>query len=120
MTWARLDDSFWMHPKVMIAGNAATGVFARCLAYCGCYLTNGLVPEPIAGQIAGTDKKALEALVAVGLMQRLESGGYYIPDFLEYNRSKEEVEQARKQRADAGRKGGSKSRSNPSLKAVGS
>jgi hypothetical protein len=118
MTWARLDDSFWMHPKVMISGNTAAGVFARCLSYCGCYLTDGLIPEPIAAQIAGSDKKALDALIDVGLLQRLESGGYYISDFLEYNRSKEETEAARRQRAEAGRKGGLKQKQKPELRAV--
>ena len=118
MTWARLDDSFWMHPKVMISGNAAAGVFARCLSYCGCYLTDGLIPEPVATQIAGSDKKALDALVDVGLLQRLESGGFLISDFLEYNRSKEETEAARRQRAEAGRKGGLKQKPKPPLRAV--
>jgi hypothetical protein len=120
VTWVKIDDGFWMHPKVLIAGNTAAGIFTRLLSYCGCYLTNGLIPEPIANQIIGSDRKAAEQLLDTGLVQRLESGGYYIPDFLEHNRSKDQVEADRKQRAEAGRKGGLKSRppKPPGLKAV--
>jgi hypothetical protein len=121
MTWAKIDDGFWMHPKVMIAGNTAAGIFARCLSYCGCYLTNGLIPGPVVAQIVGGERKALVALLDSGLMQQLESGGYLIPDFLEHNPSKEKVEADRRQRAQAGRKGGLKSRPpKPMLKAVDS
>jgi hypothetical protein len=120
VSWARLDDGFWMHPKVLMVGNTAAGVFARCLSYCGSYLTDGLVPEPIATQIAGGDRKALQALVDHDLLTHLPSGGFHIRDYLEYNRSKEETEAARKQRAEAGRKGGLKHKPKPTLSAVSS
>jgi hypothetical protein len=106
VTWTKLDDGFWMHPKVLMAGNTAAGIFARMLAYCGAYLTDGLVPEHIAVSIAGPDKRALDALVTAELAERLESGGYYIPDFLEHNRSKRQVDEDRAQRRANGKKGG--------------
>jgi hypothetical protein len=118
MTWARLDDGYWMHPKILMAGNTAAGVFSRMLSYCGCYLTDGLVPEPIAAQIAGADRKALAALVEQQLVDQLPSGGYVIRDYLEYNRSKEQTEDERRRRSEAGRKGGLKRKPKPGLRAV--
>lgn len=106
MSWARLDDNFWMHPKILIAGNSAAGVFARMLSYCGCYLTDGLIPEPIADQIIGKDRKALEALEKQGMVARMDSGSIYIKDYLEHNPSKAEVEDTVRRRREAGRKGG--------------
>lgn len=41
MPWTKLDDGFWMHPKILLAGNEAVGIFARCISYCGAYLTDG-------------------------------------------------------------------------------
>lgn len=106
MAWAKLDDTFWMHPKVITAGNAGAGIFARMLAYCGCYLTDGLVPGPIVDSIVGKDKAAFEELARWGMVERLESGGVLIPAFLEYNRSKERIEEDRKTRARNGALGG--------------
>lgn len=106
MTWSKLDDGFWMHPKVIMAGNASAGIFARMLSYCGCYLTDGMVPSGVVGTIVGSDKKALEALDRVGLVQLLESGGVVIPDYLDHNRSKAQVEADREQRRENGARGG--------------
>ena len=110
MSWAKLDDGFWMHPKTIMAGNTAAGVFARMLSYSGCYLTDGLVPADVANTIAGSDKKAIEKLAEVGLVQVLPTGSVFIPDFLEHNRSKAQVEADREQRRAAGRRGGRQGR----------
>ena len=105
MSWTKLDDGFWMHPKVMMAGNEAAGIFARCLSYCGNYLTDGLVPEPIALQIAGS-KRALDNAVNTGLLERLETGSIFIRDYLHHNPTRDEVEAQRAKRSEAGRRGG--------------
>jgi hypothetical protein len=112
MTWTKLDDLFWMNPKVLLAGNTAAGAFARMLSYCGCYLTDGLVPQGIADTIAGADTDSLQRLIDVGLVTRLESGGIYIADYLEHNRSKAQVEADRKQRRENGKKGGRRPQAN--------
>lgn len=94
MSYARLDDGFWMHPAVLTAGNTAAGIFARLLSYCGCYMTDGKVPEGVVGTIVGRDTKALDALAAAGLVVRLhgDDDGLLIPDFLDYNRSKSDYD----------------------------
>lgn len=106
MTWTKLDDGFWMHPKILVAGNTAAGVFARMLSYCGCYMTDGAVPNGVVATIVGSDKKVLPDLESAGLIQLLPTGGAIIPDYLDYNRSRLHIEQDREQRAANGRKGG--------------
>lgn len=95
MPWAKLDDRFWIHPSITRVGNTSAGVFARMVSYCGSFLTDGVVPAEIAQMIAGRDTRALTNLVENGLVDQLESGGYYIPDYLDYNRSRELIEAER-------------------------
>lgn len=109
MSWVKLDDRFWMHPALLEAGNAAAGVFARFLSYSGCYMTDGKIPAGVAASIIGSDRKALDALVAQGLVVRLhgdDAGAFLVPDFLDYNRSKAEYEADVETRRQNGRRGG--------------
>lgn len=103
MPWVKLDDGFWSHPGATCAGNTGAGIFTRLLSYCGCYLTDGLVPQHVAAFIVGGDRKAFDTLKQFGVVEVLESGGVIIPDYLDYNRSKDDVEKERKQRAAAGK-----------------
>jgi hypothetical protein len=106
-SWAKLDDGFWMHPKVVMAGNESAGIFCRCLSYCGAYLTDGLIPEPVAVSIAGTKAK-LESVINAGLLERVAlpdgttTGAVYIRDYSDYNPLRDQVEaekEARKVKA---------------------
>lgn len=106
MSWVKLSDDFWMHPKVVTIGDSAAGLYTRLLSYCGCYLTDGLVPAAMAEMIVAKNKRGLELLEEQGMVQRLESGGVLIRDYLEYNPCKEDVEAAQRKRQEAGRKGG--------------
>jgi hypothetical protein len=105
MSYTRLDDGFWMHPAILTAGNTAAGIFARLLSYCGCYMTDGQIPEGVATTIVGRDTKALDALTGVGLVVRLhgDDGGLLIPDFLDYNRSKADYDAYVASRRNGGR-----------------
>ena len=108
MSWVRLDDRFHSDPKVVQAGNAAAGVFARALSYCADHLTDGFVPlewvktiskpaerralieaelwvEAAAGQdfIAATKEEAVRV--------KAPTKGYFIPKYLRFNPSAEKV-----------------------------
>lgn len=98
MPWFRIDDGWHGHPKVLMAGNAAAGLWVRCGAYSAQHLTEGFVPVEIA--TAYGTRKEIERLSAVGLWSPVQ-GGYLIPDFLDYNPTAESVKA--KRRSDAER-----------------
>ena len=103
MPWFRLDDSFHSHPKVIAAGNEATGLYVRCGSYAAEHLTDGFIPEHVA-LLYGSQALA-DTLVRTKLWRRVK-GGWRMPDFLDYNPSKERVIHTREARAESGRKGG--------------
>jgi hypothetical protein len=106
VSWAKLDDGFWMHPKILVAGNVGAGIFARMLSYCGCYLTDGMVPAQIVRTIVGPDEEVLETLARYRLIDVMESGSVEILGYLEHNRSKAQIESDRETRRTNGRLGG--------------
>jgi len=92
MPWFRLDDRFHSHPKVIAAGNEAIGLFTRCGTYAAEHLTDGFIPEHVV-LLYGSPALA-ETLVRAKLWRRAR-GGWRIPDYLEYNPSREDVERER-------------------------
>jgi hypothetical protein len=108
MTWAHLDDSFDSHPKVMKAGNAAAGLFARLIAYSSRLLTDGAIAGAVMTSY-GT-KPQIDKLVRVGLAHRAghacprcaqpDEGDYVIHDYLQWNKSRAKVLAERKTEAD--------------------
>jgi hypothetical protein len=100
VTWTKLDDAFWSDPEVDFLGNEAAGVFVRMLSYCGQHLTNGHVPANVVRYIT-TKRKLLDALEGQGFV-RPNGDGYFIPQYLKHNPSRETVLEQR--RKDAERK----------------
>jgi len=103
--WLKLDDHFGNHPKVNKAGNAATGLWVRCATYSAQYLTDGHIPIEIARQMGST--REINALLAAGLWVQ-NGDGYVIPDYLEFNPSRAQVEadrEAARERMDRRRRG---------------
>lgn len=92
MSWAKFDDAFWSHPKVVRAGNEAVGAFVRVVCYCSQYLTDGAVPAATAREIARP--KVLERLVEVGLLE-VDGDGFRVHGYLERNPSRLQVEAER-------------------------
>lgn len=97
MSWAKLCDAFWGHPKVLAAGNEATGCLARAISYCACQLTDGLVPTGALVIIHGSEMApTIERLVACGLYDRQPDGSIWVHDFLEFNPSRKDILKRRK------------------------
>jgi hypothetical protein len=116
VTWSRIDDQFALHPKVLAAGNAAVGLWVRCLTQCSALKTDGLVPAALAAVLGSPEEIA--SLTAAGLWEpvtqgqtvqvtgRRDSGrrkladvattvradGYWITDYLHYHRTKAEID----------------------------
>lgn len=110
MAWIKLDDQFFMHPKVIAAGRDARDLYLAGLSYAAGQLTDGRLPGgalPLIAAMAGVgEAPALaERLLDVGLWEETD-GGWLIHDYLEYNPSGDEVRAVRMARAQAGQRGG--------------
>jgi hypothetical protein len=106
MSWFRLDDKFHSNAKVMAAGNAAVGLYARCGTWCADHGKEGVIPSYVAH--AYGSKREIATLIATRLWVEVDEG-YKMPDYLDFNLSNDEVEDRRAKRAEAGRQGGIKS-----------
>jgi hypothetical protein len=111
MPWFRLDDSFHSHPKVIAAGNEAIGLYVRCGSYAAEHLTDGFIREDIAVLYGACDTgsrrnpgtgqpETLAQTLARTKLWRRTRGGWRMPDYLEYNPSKQAVENDRKLKAE--------------------
>lgn len=71
MTWFRVDDRFWSHPKVLHTSSLALGVWVRVGSYCADHLTDGVVPMTtvysICPESKATVSRAVAELVTAGL-----------------------------------------------------
>lgn len=103
MPWFNLDDGFDTHPKVRKAGNAAVGLFCRLGSHSAKHLTEGHIDAGVVRDYgtAATVRK----LIAVGMLhpvghgcpkcEQPAEGGYVMHDYLDYNRSRKQIEAAR-------------------------
>ena len=103
MSWVKLDDQIFGHPKILRAGKDARDVFLVALTYCASQLTDGFIPEgalPMIGAQAIVDsiKDCTERLVSVNLWEAVP-GGYLVHDYLDYQPSGEQKRHERQQNA---------------------
>lgn len=110
MGWARFDDGYAFHPKLVAAGLEARGLDAAGICYSQAQSTDGFVPDAVVNMLAGTAAKGRQVaqrLVDVGRWARHDDRcGYLIHDYLEYNDSRKKVEEkkaAERDRKAAGR-----------------
>lgn len=98
MSWAKLDDDFYDHPKVLAAGLEAAGLFAKGLSYSSRKLTNGALTFDVAEMLARTPEWRVIAqrLVDVGLFESTATG-YVIHDYLRFNPSAQQVKKKRRE-----------------------
>ncbi|MFI9506983.1 hypothetical protein [Nocardia sp. NPDC052566] len=103
MPWFQVDDQLGFHPKAIAAGNAAMGLWVRAGSWSMQQLTEGYIPIAIVRGL-GSSAQA-KKLVDVGLWVTAD-GGYRFHGWGERQMSKAEIEDRRRKRAEAGRKGG--------------
>lgn len=106
MPWFRVDDNLSDHPKVLTAGNPAMGLWVRAGAWSMKHLTDGFIPAAVAALLGSPRER--QALVASGLWL-VADGGYMFHAWDGRQPTKDEVEDRRRARSEAGRKGGLKS-----------
>lgn len=109
MAWARLEDGYFGHPKIVRIWDqepGAVGLHARLITYCSKYETDGFVSRSALEMISGVEKDRkiqVEVLLVEGALHEHEDG-FVVNDYLDYNYSHEQLEERRK--ADRDRKRG--------------
>ncbi|MGW3545868.1 hypothetical protein ACWDNI_35745 [Nocardia niigatensis] len=92
MTWFKVDDGFWSHPKTVGLSDAAVALWVRAGAYACQHLTDGVIAAPVLRMVG--DKAGAEELVAAGLWSET-AGGYVFHDWAEYQETSEAVKDRR-------------------------
>lgn len=110
MAWVKVDDQFTDHPKAVEVGPLGVALWLAGMCYCNRFLTEGFIPAAAVPRLMhfeglATHEEVVERLVAAVLWEPTE-GGYIVHDYHDYQPSKEQVEAAREQRREAGKKGG--------------
>lgn len=101
MSWARVDDGWWSHPKTIGLTLAARGLWITALSW-SCHQRRDVVPAAFL-TIAGAKQSEADELVTAGLWS-VEDDGWRIHDWADYqDRSLSE------KRAAAGAIGGKRS-----------
>lgn len=101
MSWARVDDGWWCHPKVLGVSLTARGLWVSALSW-SCAQRRDEVPRPLLAMLGATAAEAVE-LVDAGLWVEVDDG-YRIHDWAEYQDLT-----TSERRAIAGRRGGQRS-----------
>ena len=107
MTWCPLEETITDHPKILQVGHKGFALYVAGLCYASKHLTSGFILTPAVSSLL-PDLRAQVAKVAVGLVNaglwEETSGGYQVHDYLDYQRSREQVEARRREGAARQRK----------------
>jgi hypothetical protein len=93
VTWFKVDDGFWSHPKTLALSPSAVALWVRAGSYCGKHLTDGYVAASILPMLQGTTDDADE-LIGAGLWKTAKKG-YTFHDWEQYQDTREAVEKRR-------------------------
>ena len=112
MSWVALDDQIFMNKKVARCDPSTKLLYIVGLVYCGNQLTDGYLEQdtlPLLAGMAGIDlaiaKQNASKLVSIGLWDAT-ADQWHIPDYLDYNPSRDEVLHKKAVRSAAGKLGG--------------
>lgn len=105
MTWFKVDDSFYDHPKIFDAPDCALALWVRAGCWSARSLKDGFVPANLPARLCDDPDTAVRALVDRGLWKKVR-GGFQFHDWSEYQPSAEHVKELRAKRAEAGKRGG--------------
>ena len=105
VTWFKVDDSFYDHPKIFDAPDCAVALWTRAGTWSARNLTDGFVPAGMPARLCDDPDTAVRQLMTRGLWNRTK-GGYQFHDWAEYQPSAEAVKKLRETRAEAGKRGG--------------
>lgn len=108
MTWFRIDDKFWSHPKVLHLSSLSVGVWARIGSYCSDQLTDGQVEDRTVHSICPESRavidRAIAELVAAGLWEVAGPETWTYHDWVDQQPTREEVKASRAASAERQRR----------------
>lgn len=90
MTWFKVDDSFYDHPKVFDAPDCAVALWTRAGTWSARNLTDGFVPAGMPARFCDDHETAVRELLNRGLWKRARSG-YQFHDWSHYQPTREEA-----------------------------
>lgn len=90
MTWFKVDDSFYDHPKVFDAPDCAVALWTRAGTWSARNLTDGFVPAGMPARLCDDHERAVRELVNRGLWSR-SKGGFQFHDWHTYQPTREEA-----------------------------
>lgn len=105
MTWVKIDDTVTEHPKCVELSPSAWTLWLHGLAYCSRNLTDGQIPAAMLPRLSGVSqpRKVAGELVNAGLWHTTDSG-WEVHDYLEHQRSAEDVHAERAAAAERQRR----------------
>lgn len=95
MTWFKVDDGFYSHPKVLAATHRARSLWVLAGSWSATNLTDGFVPLE-ALKLLNATKNDAQVLVSVGLWESAK-GGYRFHQWCEFQPTRETVLDKRKE-----------------------
>lgn len=98
MTWARIDDGYFDHPKISGLSQDAQLLHLRAILYSSRFLTDGVVPAHLLKVfVKKRVEKVVKELISCSLFVQKSDGNYEIKDYLEYQSSKKDVEELKEE-----------------------
>lgn len=89
MTWFKVDDKLWGHPKWVALPAGARALWVTAGSYCASNETDGRLSAAMLTPLGGRPRDA-DKLVECGMWERVE-GGYLFHDWAEYQPTKAQV-----------------------------
>jgi len=104
---ARLDTGWHNNPKVLRLSDKGMALHAWSISYCDAARSDGFIAQDAWPARFG---RAVKELERASMWERCE-GGYYLHDYLDYNRSRAYIDDYARAKRKAGRAGGQASAS---------
>lgn len=117
MSWVAVDEGLPDHPKILALGSdapAGLAMFVAALCWSGQHGTDGIIPTTAVHRLVPNlldvegydDSQRIARLLGHVKLFDATDEGWCIPDWTDYQRTKDERDELRRKRQEAGRAGG--------------